>query len=85
MLTLPIIAAFVYVVSHKIIDNASLYDRAPYFEIFYFLVIATAIFHLFWGFNFILICMGAFESIRFWRILTSFIVIQTLLLFSLAV
>lgn len=83
---LPIIAAFVYVVSHKLIENASDYGQAPLYEQFYFFVITTAIFHLFWGMNIILIiCFNAFEHIRFWRILTAYIVIQTLLLFSLAV
>ena len=85
LIALPIIAAFVYVVSHKLIDNASLYDQAPLYEQFYFFVITTAILHVLWGFTIILICLNAYENIRFWRILTTFIIIEAHLLFVLAV
>ena len=66
-------------------DEAQLTDDTRLYQQFYFVVVATGIFHFIWLINIILIWMGAFGNLRYWRILTSFLVFQTILLFGLAV
>jgi hypothetical protein len=55
------------------------------FHEFYYIVVSTAIFHLIWAINIILIFMGAFENQRLWRILTTMIIFQVILLYGLGV
>lgn len=81
---LPIIAAFNYVVAGRLIEDARSVDDPRMFHEFYFIVVSTAIFHFFWPINIILIFMGAFTEFRFWRILTTFMTFQTILIYGLA-
>lgn len=85
LLILPIIAAFDYVVAHRLIDDAKISGDPRIYEQFYYIVIATGIVHLIWLFNFVLAFQDPFRDVRFWRILTMFVIFQTILIYGLAV
>ena len=85
IIVLPIIAAFNYVVCDHLLRDAKATNNAPMYHEFYYVVISTAIFHLICPINIILICMGAYENLRFWRILTVMLIFQIVLLYGLAV
>lgn len=71
---LPIIAAFGYVVAHRLIGDASAVGDPRMYEEFYFIVVSTGIYHLIWLMMALLVCQGAFENLRLWRVLTTFMV-----------
>ncbi len=74
LLVLPVIAAFGYVVAHRLIGDASAAGDPRMYEEFYFIVVSTGIYHLIWLIMAVLIWQGAFENLRLWRILTTFMV-----------
>ena len=74
LITLPILALFNYIVAHRLIEDARNYDNPSMWGQFFYIVIATGIFHLLAILTFILICLGAFSEVRLWRVLTTVLV-----------
>ena len=60
LIVMPVIAAFNYVVAHRLIGDAQLTADTRIYEEFYFIVVSTGIFHLFWLIMILLIFMRAF-------------------------
>jgi hypothetical protein len=74
LIVLPVIAAFGYVVADRLMMDASATGDPRMYQEFYFIVVSTGIYHLIWLIMAIIICQGAFENLRLWRVLTTFMV-----------
>jgi hypothetical protein len=74
IIVLPVIAAFGYVVAHRLMGDAKTTGDPRIYEEFYFIVVSTGIYHLIWLMMALLICQRAFENLRLWRVLTTFLV-----------